>query len=130
MKVLITKPEKRLTRKAKQASGGIKAATYLLFGICLCSCLPERFRHEKYDCSGSQQAIYTIIINKAKTGNYAKVVTSTSETEANITEIDKQTAWVTHKNMRMEINRKTGTLTMIQGTKYRKIVCKKTIFTM
>jgi hypothetical protein len=130
LRLPITKPLKRLTRRANQASRGIKTATHLLFAICLCSCLPERFRHEKYDCSGSPQTFNTIIINKAKVGNYAKVVSPTSETEANITQINEQTAWLTHKNMLMKINRKTGTITMVQGTKYRKISCKKTIFTM
>ena len=72
----------------------------------------------------------TIVINKAKTGNYAKIVSPASETKANIIQIDEQTAWLTHKNMQMKINRKTGTVTMIQGTKYIKLVCKKTVFKM
>ncbi|MDC3234763.1 hypothetical protein OBB02_01825 [Candidatus Puniceispirillum sp.] len=126
----ITKPEERMIRRTKQDLGKIKAATHLLFAICLCSCLPERFRHEKYDCSSSLQSINTIIINRAKTGNYAKVASPTSETEANITQIDEQTAWLTYKSMRMKINRKTGALTMVQGNKYRKVKCKKTVFTM
>ena len=130
MRVLITKPEKRMIRRGKQDSRKIKAATHLLFIISLCSCFPERFRHEKYDCSGSLQNINTVIINKAKTGNYAKIVSPASETKANITQIDKQTAWLTHENMQMKINRKTGTVTMVQGTKYIKLVCKKTVFKM
>ena len=92
-----------------------------------CSCLPERFRHEKYDCSASQQNINTIVINKAKTGNYAKIVSPASETKANITQIDEQTAWLTHKNIQMKINRKTGTVTMVQGTNYIKLVCKNSL---
>ena len=119
-----------MIRRAKQDLGKIKAATHLLFVICLCSCLPERFRHEKYDCSGSLQNINTIVINKAKTGNYAKIVSPASETKAHITQIDGQTAWLTHKNMQMKINRKTGTVTMVQGTNYMKLVCKKTVFKM
>ena len=130
LRVLITKPTGRLVPRLKQAPGGIKATTILLFAICLCSCLPERFRHEKYDCSGSLQTINTIIINKAKTGNNAKIVSPTSETKANITQIDEQTAWLTYKKMQMKINRKTGTMTMIQGTRYIKVGCKKTVFTM
>ena len=127
---MITKLRKRLIRRKKQSPGVTRATTLLLFAICLCSCLPERFRHEKYDCSGNLQNINTIIINKATTGNYAKIVSSTSETKANITQIDEQTAWLTYKNMKMKINRKTGTMTMVQGTKYIKVGCKKTVFTM
>ena len=130
MKILITKSKGRLIQKGKLTTWGLKAASLLLFAICLCSCLPERFRHEKYDCSGSLQTINTIIINKAKPGNHAKIISSTSETKANITQIDEQTAWLTYKNMQMEINRKTGTMTMVQGTRYIKVGCKKTVFTM
>ena len=130
MRVLITETNASLILRARQPLAGIKAATLLLFAVCLCSCLPERFRHEKYDCSGSLQTINTIIINKAKVGKYAKIVSPTSETNANITHIDGERAWVTFRNARMEINRKAGTITIVQGTKYRKVVCKKTVFTM
>ena len=130
MSMLITKPKVRSIKRGKQTRGGLKTAIPLLFAICLCSCLPERFRHEKYDCSGSLQNINTVIINKAKIGNYAKIVSAASETEANITQIDKQTAWLTYKNIQMKINRKTGAITMVEGNRYRKINCKKTVFTM
>ena len=126
----ITKSEGQLQRRLEQTPRGLKAATQLLFAICLCSCLPERFRHEKYDCSGSLQIINTIIINKAKPGNYAKIVSPTSETKTNITQIDEQTAWMTFNNVQMKINRKTGAITMFQGNKYIKVRCKKTVFTM
>ena len=126
----ITKSEGHFQQRGKKTPGGLKAATQLLFAICLCSCMPERFRHEKYDCSGSLQIINTIIINRAKPGNYAKIVNPTGETKANITKIDKQTAWLTYENVQMKINRKTGTITMFQGTKYIKVRCEKTVFTM
>ena len=130
MRVEITKLERHLIPKTKRASKGITATTLLLFTICLCSCLPERFRHEKYDCSGNLQNINTIVINKARTGNYAKIVSPASEIKANIIQINEQTAWLSHKNMQMKINRKTGTVTMVQGTKYIKLGCKKTVFKM
>jgi hypothetical protein len=128
--MLITKPKRPLIQRGKQTPKGFKAATQLLLAICLCSCLPERFRHEKYDCSDSLQTIKTITINKAKLGSYAKIISLASETEANITQIDEQTAWLTHKNVQMKINRKTGAMTMIQGKKYSKVICKKSVFTM
>ena len=130
MKMLITQSKRHLIVEGKQIAGGLKAATQLLFAICLCSCIPERFRHEKYDCSGSLQTINTIIIHKAKPGNYAKILSPTGETEANITQIDEHAAWLTYKNVQMKINRKTGKITMVQGTKYIKVGCKKTVFTM
>ena len=128
--MVITKLGGDLIPKTKKAPKGITTTTLLLLAIGLCSCLPERFRHEKYDCSGSLQNINTVIISKAKTGNYAKIVSPTSETKANIIQIDEQTAWLTHKNMQMKINRKTGIMTMVQGTRYIKVGCKKTVFKM
>ncbi len=128
--MLITKPKRTFIQRGKQTPGGFKVAAQLLLAICLCSCLPERFRHEKYDCSDSLRTISTIIINKAKPGNYAKIISPSRETEANITQIDEQTAWLTYQNMQMKINRKTGVMTMILGTKYRRVNCKKTVFTM
>ena len=127
---MIAKPNKSLIRSAKQAPGGAKVTILLLLAICLCSCLPERFRHEKYDCSSSLQNINTIVINKATVGNFANIVSPTSETKANITQIDEQIAWLTYKNMQIKINRKTGEMTMVQGTRYIKVGCKKTVFTL
>ena len=130
MRMLITKPKERFIHKGIQTASALRAAMQLLLTICLCSCLPERFRHEKYDCSGSLQTIDTIVINKAKMGNYAKIISPTSETGVNISQIDEQTAWLAYKDLQMKINRKTGVITMVQGTRYRKVVCEKTVFTM
>ena len=130
MKISLAKSKGRSFHRGKQTPWVLKAAIQLLFLICLCSCLPERFRHEKYDCSGSLQTISTIIINKAKPGKYAKIVSPTKETEANITQIDEQEAWLEYRQVQMKINRKTGAVTMVQGTKYIKVGCKKTVFTM
>ena len=63
-------------------------------------------------------------------GNYAKIISPTSETGVNISQIDEQTAWLAYKDLQMKINRKTGVITMVQGTRYRKVVCEKTVFTM
>ena len=130
MRVPITKSKRHFTQRNKQALKSIRALTHLFCVIILCSCLPERFRHEKYDCSGFIKNIDTIIINKAKIGRNAKIISPKSEAAANITHIDEQTAWLTYKKLQIKINRKTGTITMIQGTNYNKLRCKKTVFKM
>jgi hypothetical protein len=128
--VLISTLKGNLTRRNGKVPGGVKAATHLVLMFCLCSCLPERFRHEKYDCSQSLHNVNTIILNKVKTGDYAKIVSPKGETKATITQINDQTAWLAYKDIQMKVNRKTGTITMFDGTRYRKVVCKKTVFTM
>ena len=119
-----------MTCSNRRMPGELKAATPVLFALFLCSCLPERFRHEKYDCSASLPNINTIILNKAKTGDYAKIISHSSDLTANISQIDDKSATLKYKNIEMNINRKTGTITMFQGNKYRKVACKKTVFTM
>ncbi len=119
-----------MARRNGQVPGVVKASTPLLFALFLCSCLPERFRYEKYDCSASLSNINTIILNKAKVGNYAKITNQSSDITANIIKISNKSATLKYENIEMKINRKTGTVTLFQGNKYRKVVCKKTVFTM
>ena len=130
MNALTTGTKRGLRYRTKQIPRVIVAAAHLLLTTYLCSCLPERFRHEKYDCSASLAGINTIILNKAKPGDHAKITVAGSEIMANITQITDQTAWVTYKNIQMKINRKTGVIIVVEGTRYQKIICKQTIFTM
>ena len=130
MNALTTETKRDLRHRTKQIPRMITATAHLLLATYLCSCLPERFRHEKYDCSASPNGINTIILNKAKPGDYAKITVAGSEVMANITQINDQTAWVAYKNVQMEINRKTGAIIVVEGTRYQKIICKQTIFTM
>jgi len=96
----------------------------------LWACFPERFRHEKYECSGSLYNIKAIVLNKAETGSHATVTSSSGEKEAFITEITAETAMLESSNMRIKINRKTATVTATYGTKYQSAVCKKSVFKM
>ena len=118
------------TTKPTRISQGIKAAVHVLLATHLCACLPERFRHEKYDCSASLNDIQNIILNKDKPGEYAKINTYGSQKTATIIKIDDETASVTDENILMTIDRKTGTITVIRGNRYKKAICKKTVFTM
>ncbi len=130
MNALTNETKRDLRHRTKQIPRMITATAHLLLATYLCSCLPERFRHEKYDCSASLQGISTVILNKAKQGDYAKITVAGSEIKANITQINDQTAWVAYKNIQMKLNRKTGEIIVIEGTRYKKVTCKKTIFTM
>ena len=130
MNALTTETNMYFRHRTKRIPRGVIAATHLLLATHLCSCLPERFRHEKYDCSESLHGISTVIVNKAKLGDYAKVTGDGIEMKGNITKINDQTAWVAYKNIQMKINRKTGAITIVEGNRYKKVICKKTVFTM
>jgi len=108
----------------------VQKTVLLLLSASLWSCFPERFRHEKYECSGSLFNIKAIVLNKAETGNHAKIISSSGEKEAYITEITAETTKLESANMRIKINRKTGAVTATFGAKYQSTVCKKSVFKM
>ena len=108
----------------------INAITLLLLSVILCSCFPERFRHEKYDCSQSIGGIKTIVLNKTQPGEFAKITKTKGEEEAYITQIDNQGAILKYDQRRLKINRQTGGVTFTHAAKYQSAICKKTVFTM
>ena len=108
----------------------INAITLLLISATLCSCFPERFRHEKYDCSQNIGGIRTIVFNKTEPGEFAKIITISGEKEASITQIDHQAAILKYNNRQLKINRQTGSVTLTHTAKYQSSICKKTVFTM
>jgi len=120
----------RFMFKMTQPINWMKATTLLMLTAILCSCFPERFRHEKYNCSGSHRSIKTIVLNKAEPGRYAKITTMNGEQEASIIQIDSQTAILDYENRQIKINRETGAVTLTHGAKYQRAICKKTVFKM
>ena len=78
--------------KQKQIQNCGQKTALLLLISSLWACFPERFRHEKYDCSGSQGAIKAIVLSKAEVGNHAKIIDITGEQAASVEEINTQMA--------------------------------------
>jgi hypothetical protein len=108
----------------------INSITLLLLSATLCSCFPERFRHEKYDCAQNIGGIKTIVFNKTEAGEFAKITTINGEEEASITQIDNQTAILKYENRQLKVNRQTGGVALTHAAKYQSAICKKTVFTM
>ena len=108
---------------------GQKTALLLLISS-LWACFPERFRHEKYDCSGRPGAIKAIVLSKAEVGNHAKIIDITGEQTASVEKISTQMAVLQFADRQIKVNRETGTITMFYGSKYRRVICKKSLFKM
>ena len=102
----------------------------MLLITSLWGCFPERFRHEKYDCSSSPGTIKAIVLSKAEVGNHAKIIDTTGEQAASIESINTQMAILHFADRQIKVNRETGAITLIYGSKYRRMICKKSLFKM
>jgi hypothetical protein len=116
--------------KKRQKQNWLQRITLMLLITGLSACLPERFRHEKYDCSSSPGTIKAIVLSKAEVGNNAKIIGMTGEQEASVEKINTQVAILHFADRQIKVNRKTGAITLIYGSKYRRMICKKSLFKM
>ena len=116
--------------KKRQKQNWMQRTTLMLLITSLSACFPERFRHEKYDCSSSPGTIKAIVLSKAEVGNNAKIIGMTGEQEASVEKINTQVAILRLADRQIKVNRESGAITLIYGSKYRRMICKKTLFKM
>ena len=116
--------------KKRQKQNLVQKTTLLLLISNLWACFPERFRHEKYDCSSSPGTIKAIVLSKAGVGNHAKIIDLTGEQGASIEKINTQVAILRFADRQIKVNRESGAVTLIYGSKYRRIICEKSLFKM
>ena len=116
--------------KKRQKQNWGQKITLLLLASSLWACFPERFRHEKYDCSSSPGTIKAIVLSKAEVGNHAKIIGMTGEQEASVEKINTQVAILRFADRQIKVNRGSGAITLIYGSKYRRMICEKSLFKM
>ena len=116
--------------KNRQKQNWVLKTTLLLLISSLWACFPERFRHEKYDCSSNPGTIKAIVLSKAEVGNNAKVIAITGEQEASVEKINTQVAILRFADRQIKVNRESGAITLIYGSKYRRMICEKSLFKM
>ena len=114
----------------RQKQNWVQKTTLLLLISSLWACFPERFRHEKYDCSSSPGTIKAIVLSKAEVGNHAKIIDITGEQAASVEKINTQVAILTFADRQIKINRESGAITLIYGSRYKRMICTKSLFTM
>ena len=116
--------------KKRQRQNWMQRITLMLLITSLSACFPERFRHEKYDCSSSPGTIKAIVLSKAEVGNNAKIIGMTGEQEASVEKINTQVAILPFADRQIKVNRESGAITLIYGSKYRRMICEKSLFKM
>ena len=116
--------------KKRRKHNWVQKTTQMLLITSLWACFPERVRHEKYDCSSSPGTIKAIVLSKAEVGNNAKVIGMTGEQEASVEKINTQVAILRFADRQIKVNRESGAITLIYGSKYRRMICEKSLFKM
>ena len=116
--------------KKLQKQNSAQKTILILLITSLWGCLPERFRHEKYDCSSSPGTIKAIVLSKAEVGNHAKIIDMTGEQAASVEKINTQMAILHFADRQIKVNRETGAITLIYGSRYKRMICTKSLFTM
>lgn len=107
-----------------------------VFSACLCCVLltgcfsMERFRHEKYSCAPNRLNIAEVIIRDAKQGAEARILSTSSEDKGVITAISKQQAIITHGERILNLDRKSGHITVRVKNRYQRLKCEVSLFTL
>ena len=101
-----------------------------ILGVALTACPTERFRHEKYECNSGAFGIAEIIVNDTGVGDTAKIIGYGYEKEAKIVSSSKASITAKMDDIRIEIERDTGTVRVKRGNRYSVLACSKSVFTM
>jgi hypothetical protein len=106
-------------------------AGIICLSLSLSACLDfERFRHEKYTCSAYSLDIEDIIIRNAKAGETVTISGFQRNREGLIISISDETAVIETGDLKLFIDRKKGSVSALNGNRYRHLKCKQTIFTI
>ena len=104
------------------------SAGHMLRGLTACP--TERFRHEKYECNSGAFGIAEIILNDTGVGDMAKIIGYGHEKEVKILSSSKSSITTKMDDIRIEIERDTGTVRVKRGNRYAVLACSKSVFTM
>ena len=99
-------------------------------GVGLTACPTERFRHEKYSCNSGAFGITEIILNDTGVGDMAKIIGYGHEKQVMILSSSKSSITTKIDDIRIEIERDTGTVRIKRGNRYAVLACSKSVFTM
>jgi hypothetical protein len=104
-----------------------------LLVICcfsLTACPTERFRHEKYECNSGAFGISEIIFNDTSVGDMAKIIGYGTEKNVEILSSSKSAITTKMEDIKIKIDRDTGTVRVKRGNRYAVLACSKSVFTM
>ena len=104
----------------------------LSLGLLALSACDEmtRFRHEKYSCDANPAGLIEVVLNSQKTGSMAQLVRLDGEQSLPLTEASDQLFVLEDDGLRMQIDRQTGEIILTQGTRFYRLICTRSVFTM
>lgn len=104
----------------------------LLSGLVMLTACDDftRFRNEQYLCPQNPYGINEMIINSAKVGDTARLLTTDGEISLIITEKSKSTLNLKGPAYFISADRENGTLKVIEKNRFRQLHCEVKIFTM
>jgi hypothetical protein len=106
--------------------------TVICFAIAfgLAACPAERFRHEKYVCKSVSFDLESIIVNDTDIGGEVKIIGYGNDRTAIIKAINDDHIEIEANRMRLKLDRNDGAVEIIRGSRYARLACKRSIFTM
>jgi hypothetical protein len=106
--------------------------TVICFAIALglAACPAERFRHEKYVCKSVSFDIVSIIVNDTNIGGKVKIIGYRNDRTAIIKAISDNHIEIEESRMELELDRNNGSVRIRRGTRFARLACKRSIFTM
>jgi len=107
-----------------------KTAIWFAIAFGLAACPAERFRHEKYLCKSVSFDLESIIVNDTNIGGEVKIIGYGSEKTATIKAISDDHIEVEASRRNLELDRNDGSVKISRGTRFARLACERSIFTM
>ena len=107
-----------------------KPVIWFVIAFGLAACPAERFRHEKYVCKSVSFDLESIIVNETDIGDEVKIIGYGNDRTAIIKAINDDHIEIEASRMTLKLDRNDGTLKIIRGSRYARLACKRSIFTM
>ena len=111
-------------------------AIFLSAGLCLgllvLSACDEmtRFRHEKYSCDANPAGLIEVVFNSQKVGSEAQLEQLSGSRTLPLIEASDQFFVLQDGTLRMQIDRQTGEIILTEGTRFFRLACTRSVFTM
>lgn len=107
-----------------------KTAIWFAITFGLAACPAERFRHEKYACKSVSFDLESIIVNDTDIRGKVKIIGYRNDRTAIIKAISDNHIEIEDSRMKLELNRNNGSVRISRGTRFARLACKRSIFTM
>ncbi|MDA7560685.1 hypothetical protein N8860_02910 [Alphaproteobacteria bacterium] len=107
-----------------------KTAIWFAIVFGLAACPAERFRHEKYVCKSVSFDLESIIVNDTDIGGEVKIIGYHNDRIAIIKAISEDHIEIEASRMMLELDRNDGSVKISRGTRFARLACERSIFTM